>query len=109
MPWLVRGLRRIRPTIKEKPVRSVFVMRLIPGFLQFPALLGGMLHVKYGPFALGVAAAGVTYDYGLVIYGYIANIAAGASSQDLKDFYVIGFIVLLIISWVVLFFRYRHP
>jgi membrane protein DedA with SNARE-associated domain len=106
--WLLRGLKPIKARAKQHTTFMVIVVRLTPGFLQIPSVVSGSLRLKYTRFALGVAISSLIYDFSLVLFGFIARIAFKNTRQDLTDYFFIAFAVLIIIMWIVLFFRFHR-
>ncbi len=106
--FICRGLDRFKARINEHPILAVILVRLTPGFLQIPSLVTGSLHLSYIKFIMGVAFSSLIYDISIVIFGYIGHLVLGSSRKDLEIFFIIGFILLIIASWVFFFFKYRH-
>jgi membrane protein DedA with SNARE-associated domain len=107
-PWFLRGLNNLKSRIIKRTTLAVAVVRLTPGFLQVPSVIAGTLHLPYVRFALGVAISSLIYDFGLVLFGFIARETLRNTPQNLQDYFIVGFIVLIIIMWVILFFLFRH-
>lgn len=107
-PWFLRGVTRIKSRLINRTTLAVVVVRLTPGFLQIPSLIAGSLHLRFLSFALGVAISSLIYDFGLVLFGFIARETLRNASENLRDYFLIGVITLVIIMWIFLFFRFRH-
>jgi membrane protein DedA with SNARE-associated domain len=108
LPWLCRRLEQIKARINERTTTAVTLVRLTPGFLQVPSLVTGSLRLKYLRFILGVIFSIVIYDIVIVAFGYIGNLVLGTTRQQLEDYFIIGFIAMIVAFWVVFYFRYRH-
>ncbi len=107
-PWFLRGLNHLKARVQKRTTLAVVLVRLTPGFLQVPSIVCGSLRLSYIKFVIGVAISSLIYDFGLVLFGFFARLAFGTEKQGLEDYFIIGFIVLIIIMWLVLFFRFRH-
>jgi membrane protein DedA with SNARE-associated domain len=107
-PWLCRGIEQVQSRMAGHTTLFVVVVRLTPGFLQIPSFICGSLHLSYLKFVIGVAISSLIYDFGLVLFGFIAGLVTKSARQDLKDYFIIGFIVFIILMWVVLYFRFRN-
>lgn len=107
-PWFVRGLTKLKSRVQRRTTLMVVLLRLTPGFLQAPSILAGGLHLRYTSFAAGVAISSLIYDFGLVLFGFIARETTKSSPQELQDYFVFGFIIIIILMWVILFWRFRH-
>jgi membrane protein DedA with SNARE-associated domain len=108
LPWLCRGMEHLKSRMYGHTTLFVVLVRLTPGFLQLPSFITGSLRLSYLKFAIGVAISSLIYDFGLVFFGFIAGIALKNAQQDIKDYFVIGFVVFIVAMWVVLYFRFRN-
>jgi membrane protein DedA with SNARE-associated domain len=108
IPWLIKGEKRLRSAVRRRTFLMVVAVRLTPGFLQIPSLISGSLHLKYSRFALGVAVSSLIYDFGLVAFGFVASIFLKNAGQDLQDYFLFFLIAIVVMMWLVLFFRFRH-
>jgi membrane protein DedA with SNARE-associated domain len=106
--WIFRNLDQIRERIKKHTILMVTVVRLTPGFLQIPSIVSGSLGLQYSRFVLGVAISSLIYDVSLVLFGFIARVAFNKAPENLKDYFIIFFVVSIIFVWVVLVLRFRH-
>jgi membrane protein DedA with SNARE-associated domain len=107
-PWFLRGLKHLKARVKRRTTLMVVLVRLTPGFLQVPSIIAGSLHLRYFSFASGVAISSLIYDFGLVLFGFIARETLKSTQQELREYFMIGFIILIILMWLVLFLRFRH-
>jgi membrane protein DedA with SNARE-associated domain len=106
--FLCRGLDQFRDRINEHTILAVTLVRLTPGFLQIPSIATGSLHLKYIRFILGVIFSSLIYDISVMVFGFIGHLVLGSSRQDLEVYFIVGFILLIIASWIFFFFKYRH-
>jgi len=107
-PWVSRSEKRLKARIKRRTTLMVVLVRLTPGFLQIPSIIAGSLGLNYLRFVIGVAIASLIYDFGLVLFGFIARLVSGTANHNLQDYFIVGFIGLIIVMWLVLFWRFRH-
>jgi membrane protein DedA with SNARE-associated domain len=106
--WFLRGVETLKSRITQRITLAVVVVRLTPGFLQVPSIVAGSLHLQYWRFALGVVISSLIYDSGLVLFGFIARETIKNASQDLQNYFILGFMLVIIVMWLILFFRFRH-
>lgn len=106
--WFLRGVETLKSRITQRIALAVVVVRLTPGFLQVPSIVAGSLKLQYWRFALGVVISSLIYDSGLVLFGFIARETIKNASQDLQNYFIFGFISLIIVMWLILYFRFRH-
>jgi membrane protein DedA with SNARE-associated domain len=107
-PWFAKAVTRLRSAVRRRTLLMVVAVRLTPGFLQIPSIISGSLRLKYSHFALGVAISSLIYDFGLVVFGFVASIFLKNAPRELQDYFIISLIVFIVIMWLVLFFRFRH-
>ena len=107
-PRLQKNLQNLKTRISRHTVTAVTLVRLTPGFLQVPSLAAGSLRLKYPHFLLGLVLSSLIYDLGIVFFGYIGRLILGDDREDLQDYFIVGFIIIIIITWVIFFFRYRR-
>ena len=106
--WLFKNFEQIRERIKKHTILMVTMVRLTPGFLQIPSIVSGSLRLQYSRFVLGVAISSLIYDFSLVLFGFIARVAFDKSPENLKDYFIIAFVVSIVFMWLVLLLRFRH-
>jgi membrane protein DedA with SNARE-associated domain len=107
-PWFVKAVTRLRSAVSRRTLLMVVAVRLTPGFLQIPSIISGSLRLKYSHFALGVAISSLIYDFGLVVFGFVASIFLKNAPREVQDYFIISLIVFIVIMWLVLFLRFRH-
>jgi membrane protein DedA with SNARE-associated domain len=94
--------------LEKRTVLAVTLVRLTPGLMQLPALATGSLHLSYAKFAAGVAISSLIYDSLIVLFGYIFSLVLSNAPQNIRDFAIVGLIILIVIAWVIVYFKYRR-
>jgi len=107
-PWLFKRIPRIKSRLQKKVTLMVTLVRLTPGFLQVPSVVAGSLKISFIRFLAGVAVSSLIYDFGLVLFGFIARQVVGDLSGSVQDYFVVGFIIIIILMWLVIFLFFRH-
>ncbi len=107
-PWLRKGVTVVNAQLKNRTTTAVTLVRLTPGLLQVPSLVTGSLHLRYASFLLGAVFSSLIYDFSIVFLGYIGHLIIGPNRQRVEDFFLLGFIILIVGFWAAMFIRYRH-
>ena len=107
-PRLGQDLGRFRARISKRTVIAVAAVRLTPGLLQVPSLTAGVMRLPYLHFAVGVAISSLIYDLAFIIFGFLAQIGLQNLAQELRVYFIIGLLALLIAAIIWLTVRRSH-
>jgi membrane protein DedA with SNARE-associated domain len=105
-PKLHQDLEQFRAKISKRTVVAVAVVRLTPGLLQVPSLAAGVMRLPYLRFVIGVAISSVIYDFAFIIFGFLARIGLQNLAQEMRVYFIIGLVVLIIA--VIIWFTVRR-
>ncbi len=105
---LPRRIEKLKERIKRRPGVAVATVRLIPGLLQFPGLVAGVLRLRYNRFAIGVAASSMVYDFTIIGLGFSAHVLAPKLETSLETYLLVGFFGFIIAISLILYFTFRH-
>ena len=77
-PKLCAQLNSVANSLAKRASLSIALARLTPGLLTAVSVGSGLVKIKFGRFALGVALSSLIADFSLVILGVIAKTGTGA-------------------------------
>lgn len=107
-PRLSKGVERFRERLSGHQITAVTLIRLTPGLLQVPSISAGIMRLPYPQFAAGVAISSIAYDLILIIFGVIARTAFPQLPAKPKTLLIIGFVVIIVIVWTVIYFVQKN-
>jgi membrane protein DedA with SNARE-associated domain len=103
---LRQDLEQFRAKLSKRTVVAVAVVRLTPGLLQVPSLVAGVMRLPYLRFVAGVAISSLIYDFAFIIFGLLARIGLQNLAQEMRIYFIIGLIGLIIV--LIIFFTVRR-
>jgi membrane protein DedA with SNARE-associated domain len=96
-PRLRQNLWQFRAKLSKRTVVAVAVVRLTPGLLQVPSLTAGVMRLPYLRFVAGVAISSLIYDVAFIVFGFLARIGLQNLAQEMRTYFIIGLIALIIV------------
>jgi membrane protein DedA with SNARE-associated domain len=75
-----------------------------------PSLTAGVMRLPYLQFVVGVAISSLIYDFAFIIFGFLAQIGLQNLAQELRVYFIIGLLALIItvIIWFTVWRRHRQ-
>jgi membrane protein DedA with SNARE-associated domain len=107
-PRLGQDLGRFRARISKRTAIAVAAVRLTPGLLQVPSLTAGVMRLPYLQFAVGVAISSLIYDFAFIVSGFLAQIGLQNLARELRVYFIIGLIALIIAAIIWFTVRRSH-
>ena len=96
-PRLRQDLGQFRAKLSKRTVIAVAIVRLTPGLLRVPSLTAGIMRLPYLHFVVGVAISSLVYDFAFIIFGLLARIGLQNLAQEMRIYFIIGLIALIIV------------
>lgn len=98
-PQAGKKMDKLQEKFRGRVVFTITAVRLTPGLMQVPSLIGGTIRLNYQRFALGVALSSLAYDFIVVGLGFAARMGLQGVRSELRVYIIISILVVLFIMW----------
>ncbi len=105
---LSRKMDQFQQRLGRRAVVTVATIRLTPGLMQVPSLVGGTMRLRYLNFSLGVAVSSLIYDLVMVGLGFAARSGLQGVEARLRIYIIITVIIVMVVMWLVMWLAFQR-